>query len=108
MSRWASATRELTEAREKAETLANQSVLALYVLQDGLLKYVNPKTVEMLGYSEDEIASWAPGEFLKVIHEDDRAAIADVAAKKQAGQDEGHAAQLRVAHHCQGRFHSVG
>ena len=81
--------REAIEAREKAETLSNQSVLALYVLQDGLLKYVNPRTIEMLGYSEEEIASWQPGEFLKVIHEDDRSTLASVVEKKQAGDDEG-------------------
>ncbi|RLF59051.1 MAG: hypothetical protein DRN25_04475 [Thermoplasmata archaeon] len=43
------------ESEEKFRTLAEKSLIGIYLMQDGVFKYVNPKFAEIFGYSTDEI-----------------------------------------------------
>ncbi|MFW9988297.1 MAG: PAS domain S-box protein [Candidatus Odinarchaeota archaeon] len=59
--------------------------MGIAILQNGLFKYVNEKFIEICGYSAEEIKSWAPNEFSKFIHTEDRDFVIEQESKKQAG-----------------------
>ncbi len=45
----------IEESENKFRKLAEYSVFGVYLLQDGLFRYVNPKFAEMFGYKREEI-----------------------------------------------------
>lgn len=62
--------RKITE--EKFRTLVENANEAIIVAQEGILKFANPKTSAVTGYSTEELTSKP---FLEFIHPDDRALI---------------------------------
>ncbi len=46
---------DLRQTEKKFRDLAEKSVVGVYVLQDGLFKYVNEKHAEILGYTTEEL-----------------------------------------------------
>lgn len=59
----------LSASEEQYKLLVENASEAILVLQDGLIKYSNPKTLDLLGYAPDELHY---SKFLNFIHEDDR------------------------------------
>jgi signal transduction histidine kinase len=55
---------ELQTSEKKYRVLVENANEAIIVTQDGLLKYVNPKTVEIAGYSKEELTSRPFVEFI--------------------------------------------
>jgi len=45
----------LIESEEKFRILAEKSLVGIYLFQDGIFKYVNPKLEEIFGYSAEEL-----------------------------------------------------
>ncbi len=45
----------LKESEEKFRSLVENSLVGVYLIQDGIFRYVNPKIAEILGYSLDEL-----------------------------------------------------
>ncbi len=45
---------ERTQAEEKFRVLATKSLVGIYIIQDGVFKYVNSKLAEIFGYTEKE------------------------------------------------------
>ena len=45
----------LQESENKFRVLAEKSLIGIYLIQDGVFKYVNPKLAEMFGYTVEEI-----------------------------------------------------
>jgi PAS domain S-box-containing protein len=43
------------ESEDKFRTLTEKSLVGVYLIQNGLFKYVNPKMAEIFGYSADEL-----------------------------------------------------
>ncbi|MFX0077136.1 MAG: PAS domain-containing protein, partial [Candidatus Hermodarchaeota archaeon] len=76
---------ELKESEEKFRTIAEQSFMSIYIIQDGLFKYFNQRTIEVSGYSREEHLAWEPYEYAKVVHPDDRDFVIEQSKKKQAG-----------------------
>lgn len=60
---------ELKEEKEKYQTLVENANDATFIVQDGLLKFVNPRTVALSGYSWEYLQD-VP--FANLIHPDDR------------------------------------
>ena len=58
----------LQKSQERYRTLAENAGEAIFVVQDGMIKFMNPKGAELSGYSIEELAS---GPFVKFIHPDD-------------------------------------
>ena len=58
----------LQESEEEYRLLVENATQAIVVAQDGMLKFFNPKLMEIIGYSQEEIASRPFAEF---IHPDD-------------------------------------
>ena len=59
----------LRENEEKYRLLVDNATDAIFIAQDEFIKFPNPKTLEITGYSEAELAQ-AP--FLHLVHPDDR------------------------------------
>ena len=49
------AERELMESEENFRNLTEKSLVGVFLLQDGVFKYVNPKLAEIFGYTVDEL-----------------------------------------------------
>ncbi|RLI75576.1 hypothetical protein DRO97_02985, partial [Archaeoglobales archaeon] len=60
---------QLKESEEMFRTLAEKSLVGIYLIQDGVFKYVNPKLAEDFGYEVDEIVG---KDVLFFIHPEDR------------------------------------
>jgi PAS domain S-box-containing protein len=75
---------ELGESEEKYRHLIEHSNDAIVVAQDGMLKMVNRRAVELTGYSEQELLSMP---FPAVIHPDDRAMVVERHQKRLKGED---------------------
>jgi len=74
----------LKESEEKFRLLSDQSLLAIGLLQKGLFKYVNQAFCDISGYTSDEIMTWQPYEFLKVVvHPDDKDLVMAPVDKEQ-------------------------
>ena len=76
----------LKESEEKFRTIAEQLFMNIVILQDGIYKYFNTGISKTNGYSIEEIQSWEPYEFAKLIHPDDKDFVMEQARKKQAGE----------------------
>jgi PAS domain S-box-containing protein len=61
--------RRLKESEEKYRLLVENANEAIVVVQDGMLKFLNPKVVEIIGYSREELASLP---LIELIHPVDR------------------------------------
>ncbi|MFX1420146.1 MAG: PAS domain S-box protein [Promethearchaeota archaeon] len=79
------AEQKLKESEEKFRNITEQSLMGIVVIQDGIFKYFNDRVVEINGYPSEEIKSWAPNEFSKMIHPEDREFVMEQAGKKQIG-----------------------
>lgn len=73
----------LKESEEKYRVLVENANEAIFVAQDGMLRFVNPQTVRLMGYSEQELTSEP---FVKFIHPDERAMVADRHVKRMQGE----------------------
>jgi PAS domain S-box-containing protein len=46
---------DLRESENKFRSLVEESLVGVYLIQDGIFKYVNPRLAEIFGYSDEEI-----------------------------------------------------
>lgn len=72
----------LSASEEQYKLLVENASEAILVLQDGLIKYSNPKTFDLLGYSPEELHY---AKFINFIHEDDRQLALENHLKKLTG-----------------------
>ena len=73
----------LRESEEKYRLVVENASEAIFVAQDGMIKFVNPKTLELIGDSEQELTSRP---FTEFIHPDDRAMVVDRHERRIRGQ----------------------
>ena len=64
----------LQESEEKYRLLVENANDAVFIAQDDVVKFPNPKTVEMTGYSAEELAKTP---FSQIVHPDDRRMVMD-------------------------------
>lgn len=72
------------ESEEKYRLLVENAGEAVFVAQDGVLKFANPAAARILGRTPEDIASRPFSEFL---HPDDRAMVVERYARRLAGED---------------------
>ncbi len=80
------AEQQLKESEEKFRTIAEQSFMSIYIIQDGLIKYRNQRAADVSEYSEEDIKNWKPYEYAKAIHPEDRMFVLDQSRKKEKGE----------------------
>jgi PAS domain S-box-containing protein len=83
----------LRKYEEKYRLLVDNANEAILVAQDGRLKFANPKAVELLGYSVQEMTN---STFTQFIHPDDRSLVAERHERRLRGEDFPHVYPFRV------------
>ena len=76
--------RELRELNEKYRLLVENANEAILVAQDEMIRFLNPKTVDLTGYSKEELTSHP---FASFIHSEDREIVSDRHQKRMNGED---------------------
>ncbi len=76
---------KLKESEEKFRSIAEQSVLGIVIIQDDLIKYVNNRFAELIGYDLEEIKQWNLKDYEKVWYESHISFILEQIQKKQIG-----------------------
>jgi PAS domain S-box-containing protein/putative nucleotidyltransferase with HDIG domain len=74
----------VAESEEKNRLVVDNAAEGIIVVQDGALKFANPKCTEISGYSNEELLSRS---FLELVHPDDRQVIAENYAKRLSGEE---------------------
>jgi two-component system cell cycle sensor histidine kinase/response regulator CckA len=72
----------LKEAEEKYRLLVEHATDLIFVIQDGVVKYPNPTTIEKTGYSKEELGRMP---FIDLMHPDDRDMVLDRYQKRMMG-----------------------
>ena len=84
----------LRESENKFKKLSEESLAGIYLVQDGLVKYVNATLADTLGYEVHEMV----GEpVLDFVHPDDRQMVARIIDRKLRGDNETNKHQFRVS-----------
>jgi len=77
---------ELKQSEEKFRKLAEKSVVGIYLIQDDILRYVNPKFAEIFGYEVDEMINRL--EATAMVFPDDRPLVEENIRKRISGEVE--------------------
>lgn len=75
---------ELLRSEQRYRTFAEKLPLGIAVLQEGLIKYVNHATTELIGYPVEELLGKP---FAGLIHEEDRPAMIELHRRRMNGED---------------------
>ena len=75
---------KLKESEEKYRYLVDNANDAVLVVQDEVIKFANPRTVELIGYSTEELAST---NFVNLIHPEDKELVVDRYTRRLKGED---------------------
>ncbi|MDB5155286.1 MAG: domain S-box protein, partial [Mucilaginibacter sp.] len=76
----------LKEAELKFRTIAEKSMVGVYIIQNGKFIYVNPRFAEVFGYAPQELINTLPVE--TIIHESYRSITTENMRKRMAGEVE--------------------
>ncbi len=76
---------ELRESERKFRDLTERSLVGVYVIQNGVFKYINPRFSEIFGYTVEELVN---SKYSDLILLDDRPFVEECIRKRIAGQDE--------------------
>ena len=77
---------ELRESENKFRSFAEQSIIGVYLIQDGLLQYVNPRFAQMFGYTVEECLNGMP--FKDLVFEEDLTKVEEQVRRRIAGEVE--------------------
>ncbi|MFX1274026.1 MAG: PAS domain S-box protein [Promethearchaeota archaeon] len=61
---------KLKQSEEIFRSISEQSLMGIFIIQNGI-KYANDKTLEIFGYSWDEMNSWETKDLNKLVHPED-------------------------------------
>ena len=84
---------KLRSLEEENRLLMDNASEAIVVAHDGLLKFVNPKAIDISGYSEKELTSRP---FTEFVHPDDQKMVMELYLKKLNGERIPHDVTFRV------------
>lgn len=77
------AVQALEENEEKYRFLIDNATDAICIAQDERVKFLNPESIQITGYSEEELMSMS---FMHLIHPDDRAMVVERHQKRLKGE----------------------
>jgi len=84
---------DLKKSEDKYRLVVENAEEAILIAQDGLLKYFNPITITMLGYSEEVLTSMP---FVEIIHPEDREKLLEAHIRIMKGEESRPVYQFRV------------
>jgi len=85
--------RALRESEERYRLVVENANAAMEVSQDGMIKFFNPKTIEITGYSHEELTSKP---FAELIHPDDRHMVLERHTRRLKGEEFPHIYPFRM------------
>lgn len=74
----------LRESEEKYRSLVDHANDAIFIAQDGMVKFPNPSTLALTGFSKEDYATIP---FMNLIHPDDRAMVIERYNRRLKGED---------------------
>jgi PAS domain S-box-containing protein len=74
----------LLESEEKYRSVIANAMDAIFIAQDGFVKFPNPSTLALTGYSEEEYARTS---FVNLVHPEDRRMVADRHERRLRGEE---------------------
>jgi len=74
----------LQKSQERYRFLVDNANDAIFVAQDGLIKFPNPKTLQILGYSEEELTRIP---YTDLVHPDDRSILSKFREKRDGSKE---------------------
>jgi PAS domain S-box/diguanylate cyclase (GGDEF) domain len=74
---------KLAEAEAMFRSLVEQSLVGIYIIQDGVLAYVNPRLADIFGYPAEDMLGLAP---FDLIDETDHQRLTDNLRSREEGQ----------------------
>ena len=77
---------KIEESEAKFQLITEQSLMAITIIQDNVIKYINQAGADIIGIAAKEIKSWPAGTFISYVHPEDRALVMEQAQKKQEGR----------------------
>ena len=83
----------LRKSEEKYRFLVDNANDAIFIAQDGVIKFPNPKTLETLGYSQNELNKI---HYMDLVHPDDRAFLAEIRQKVEGNKHTASGLNIRV------------
>ena len=83
----------LRKSEEKYRFLVDNSNDSIFIAQDGVIKFPNPKTLETLGYSQNELNKI---HYMDLVHPDDRAFLAEIRQKVEGNKRTASGLTIRV------------
>ncbi len=87
---------ELEEQEERFRTLTEKSFTGLVLVQDGLVIYINPRYLEIIGYSKDEINT--ADDLFRLTHADDIESVKKSVEDRKKGNIDHVHYQCRMYH----------
>ena len=75
---------KVADSEKKHRLLIDNAAEAIIVIQDGILKFANPKCAEISAYANEELVSRP---FIEIVHPDDRQMIAENYVKRISGEE---------------------
>jgi PAS domain S-box-containing protein len=76
----------LLESENKFKSFAEQALAGMYIIQDDVFKYVNPKFAQMFGYTVEECLSDMP--FKNLVYAEDLAKVEEQVGRRISGEAE--------------------
>ncbi|MGD0397957.1 MAG: PAS domain S-box protein [Syntrophobacteraceae bacterium] len=76
----------LMESEKKFKSFAEQALAGIYILQDGVFKFVNAKFAQMFGYTVEECLSDMP--FKNLVYSEDLATVEEQVRRRISGEAE--------------------
>jgi diguanylate cyclase (GGDEF)-like protein/PAS domain S-box-containing protein len=87
--------RALIESEVKYRTLVEQSLEGIMIVQDNIIKFINPKLLTVLSYKEQEIVG---KDVLRFLYPDDREILSENIKKLYKNKDAGFPLEIRMIH----------
>jgi len=90
---------KIKESEEKFRPMAEQSLMGIFIVQDGKFKYANQTFSKIIGYQLEEILKWTQSSIFRRVHPNDISIIEKPYRKNLQGDPiEMRASQFRIKH----------
>ncbi len=96
ITEWKKTQQALIESERKYRSVTEESLVGVYVIQDGLFRYVNKRFCEMFGYEYDEIVDRLGP--LDLTHPDYRSVVEENIRRRLEGEKDTIEYELEVIH----------
>ncbi len=89
-------TRENTELMAMYQTIVDNSLMGLTIMQDERFVFVNNRTAEIFGYQLDAFLNFSVHEIVGLVHPEDQPIVTGLAQSLISGENKSHHPQIRI------------